>query len=66
MRFPSGLVEVRGAVTNQSEAGQSLVKYAFILVLIALIVVVMLVTYWRANPEHVLRHNYTRHNHAGI
>jgi pilus assembly protein Flp/PilA len=53
-------------VTNQSESGQGMVEYAFILVLIALVVVVMLITTGGQIRNMYSDITYTLHNQAGL
>jgi Flp pilus assembly pilin Flp len=58
---------VRGeSVTKQSEAGQGMVEYAFILVLIALVVLVMLITTGGQVRNLYSDITYTLHNQAGL
>jgi Flp pilus assembly pilin Flp len=58
---------VRGeSVTKQSESGQGMVEYAFILVLIALVVLVMLITTGGQVRNLYSDITYTLHNQAGL
>ena len=51
---------------TQSESGQGMVEYAFILVLIALVVVVMLITTGGQVRNMYSDITYTLHNQAGL
>jgi Flp pilus assembly pilin Flp len=53
-------------VTHQSESGQGMVEYAFILILIALVVIVMLVTTGGQIRGMYSDVTYTLHNQAGL
>ena len=53
-------------MTYRLESGQGLVEYAFILVLIALVVVVMLVTTGGQIRNMYSDITYTLHNQAGL
>jgi Flp pilus assembly pilin Flp len=64
--FGASWRQLGGVVTIQSESGQSMVEYAFILVLIALVVVVMLVTTGGQVRNLFSDITYTLNNQAGL
>jgi pilus assembly protein Flp/PilA len=57
---------VRGRGLSQLESGQGMVEYAFILILIALVVIVMLVTTGGQVKDMFSDITYTLHNQAGL
>jgi len=64
---PCDLLRVGGmGVRNPAEAGQGMVEYAFILVLISLVVIVMLITTGGQVVNMYSDITYTLHNQAGL